>query len=301
MRHDDEAGRRINAFLDAIDWAHEQASLKDWAETCLESHCQAAKPRLGDTAEVYVELVKRDLRERGAYFARRHPGLAILQLLLVVIEELIDDDDAKTQEIIESTPWERTSREVLFWAVRKYRSSEIAGKTMGEHLNDAVTQLMDRGRHFPHRRGVTIGEFLCETIRSNVNHLLEAAAKETRPLSIVSKREKDAAGTCSEEALSADENEAAEREALEKAERFYATLDSELEEYARLRVTDEYMTAKQCAAEMGITEPEVRLLHRRLLRHRDRWDNPGPRSCEELKRKHVPPVPGPGTRWRAHD
>jgi hypothetical protein len=163
---------------------------------------------------------------------------------------------------------------------------------MVEHLNDAITQLMDRGRHFPHRRGVTIGEFLCETIRSNVNHLLEAAANETRPLSIVSKRKKDASvGTCSEEELPADENEVAEREAQEKAERFYATLEPELEAYARLRATDEYMTAKQCAAAMDTTETKVRLLHRRLLRCRGRWDDPGPGACDELKRKYIPPVP----------
>lgn len=285
MNDGDGSGHTIEELLDAADWRKEDPGLKKWAEDCLKKYCKATKPRLGEAAKVYVARAKAELRARAEYYSRRHPSQSVIELLRLVIAALVDEDEIITKRIVDEMPpavWNNTILAVKAFARHTYAADEIAGQTLDEHIADAYVQVRVRARHFPHYRPVSLVAFLCEVLHSNVSHRLERAARQPRTLSIVASRDDESVdgrqnGTCTEEQLPAADGDydVDEREAAEKAERFYASLhDPALERYARLRADNPDLTVGQFAQMMDTTEPKIRLLHRRLLRRRQQWDDP---------------------------
>ena len=175
--------------------------LIEYALECLKRHCTTKKPRLQRTAVTYV------LRAMAAFDAGiASASCASLMLsrcdrIKTIIRELVDADDAKTNEIIAATDWAKTTRDVLLYAVRKYRTGEILGKQLSDYYQDAVVQLLDRGRHLPHYRGVDLTAFLCETLRSLIDHAIEKATRQPVMLRIVRGKANAAAGEYSEHLL----------------------------------------------------------------------------------------------------
>jgi len=145
------------------------AQLKAYALECLLKHCRAGKPRLQKTADAYVA---RALSVEAS----------TIEDIQETIRRLVDADDQVTTEMLQAHDWEQAARVGLLYLVKKYRRRQIAGRELEEIVNQAIIQLFDRGRHFPHYRGVSINAFLCETMRSIVDHELRKAAKQP-PLS----------------------------------------------------------------------------------------------------------------------
>jgi hypothetical protein len=282
MNRDDDLRRKIEEQLDGLGRS-EHRRLKKHAEVCLRRYCKAEKPRLGETAKLYIECAKDGLRRDAVAYAERHPGKTVIELLELMIEELVERKELITKALVDDISKEeraKTWKAVTAWAIDKYGGREFAGTSVEDHLSDAYVQAFNRERHLPACRDITLIAFLIQSLRSNVDHLLKKEATLPRHVSIVSTRKEDwASATCTEEELP-DNRADEERDAMEKAERFFCSIkDAELQRYARFRATGEHYSAKESAEALGWTEKKVRSIHRRLLRFRLQWYSPKPKKA----------------------
>ena len=188
--------------MDRKAFSNESTEFRSYALDCLFSHCFAEKPRLHKTAEAYV------IRATGTYDAEVvsmggvDASESRRERILSLIRDLIDADDQRSTELIEANDWAQTTRVVLLYAAKKYRKGHVLGKQLTDYLQDAVTQLLDRSRHWPHYRGVELNAFLCETVRSLIDHERQKAARQPTLLKIVGGiNAKTAAGEYSEHLL----------------------------------------------------------------------------------------------------
>ena len=173
--------------------------LRKHALNCLLNYCMAPKPRLHKTAAVYVERAINELDPQ-----KLEERASLTDELEALICALVTADEIRTREIIAATDWEKAAAAVYGFGFTMYGTTQIHNKDLKELVQDAVLQLLDRGRHFPHYRGVAVIPFLCKTLQSNIDHALRKAKREPRMLRIVTDRPADRAqGEVSEENLPA--------------------------------------------------------------------------------------------------
>jgi len=163
---------------------------------CLLAFCTAEKPRLQRAAEAYVFRAIALLKIAG-----ENMDSSRIETVKDFIRELVDGDDQQTTEIISANDWAQTTRVVLLYAAKKYKRNQILGKQLSDYYQDAVVQLLDRSRHLPHYRGVKLNSFLCETVRSIIDHEIEKAAGQPVVVRIVRGKSNLAAGEFSERLL----------------------------------------------------------------------------------------------------
>lgn len=144
--------------------------LKGFALACLLAHCTARKPRLHKTASAYVERAVERFRKDCVAAPNDVRSAPARESLMGIIRELVDGDDLRTTEIIANADWERITRAVLLFAAIRYRTAEIQGRSLSEYFQDAVVQLLERRRNFPHHRGIDLQVFLWQTMRSIIDH-----------------------------------------------------------------------------------------------------------------------------------
>jgi DNA-directed RNA polymerase specialized sigma24 family protein len=179
-----------------------KSELKKYAVECLKPNCDAAKPRLASTAAGYVERALAKYAQSGMFLK----GVALRKHLETMICDEVIADEQRTLELVLNTDWEKATLVAIAVAVKKYGARDILGKEISDYVQEAVQQLLDRGRRFPHdsKVPVKLSTWLAQTVRSRISHDLREAKREPRMLRIVTDRPADQAqGEISEENLPA--------------------------------------------------------------------------------------------------
>jgi hypothetical protein len=208
----------------------------------------------------------------------------VLALLCPVIVALVDEDERAIAKIVEITDWRRTMKEVVGVSVKRHGMGvDGFGHDIEDYCVEAVRLLLNRRRHYPYYKGLTLSKFLVRTADNLRDHARKLGARQGRRLSIVPQHPGPAASDeCFEEQLpsqlpSTEEHMIAQAE----LELFMASLkDAGLRAYAEHRAINPDASARDDATTLDITVKKVNLLHRRLGRHISAWNR---RSEANLK------------------
>lgn len=196
-------------------------------------------------------------------------GSALRDLLSREIRSLVDLDEIKIAEIVAQTDWSMTTKLVLAVAVKRHQKGvNRYGACAEDYVTDAILLLLQRRRHFPYYKGVTLVKFLVRTVDNLYNHAHEALKSEGAHLALTNKRSRGAAtDEFHEDDLVAPAVNNDELAAAETLEAFLESLDDpDVKLYSELRMTPPRRSAKELAQVMGRSVSQIRNVHRRFMR-----------------------------------
>lgn len=166
---------------------------------------------------------------------------------------------AEIAELFERIDWEDVTRRLLAYTARRlasYGDLRQAGRTPDDYVQEAVALALEGRRNIPVEAAHSPVGFFAVVIDSLISH--DAEKRRRQPSVPVD--EIDVADPSSDfEAAFA---------AREEAEQFVASLDAELQVYARLRLMGVMQRAEEYAAALNTTVAHIRNLEKRLQRQR---------------------------------
>ena len=239
-----------------VDWAGLTKRLLPVARATVAQYTPPDRKHADKLAEAYVIRAV----ERFLAAGTECDADAIFTTVANIIVELAEDDERKLDEIIRDAKWEEITRRVLAYTAHKHGAGPTrAGKEPADRFQEAVVALIERRRHFPHYRGVSLVAFLCATIDSIVSHDAEKMKNHgvdipegTERMPEASAQPRDFVGGLEED-------------------RFVGSLPAELQQYLRLRLSEPHWTVRQYADALNVTIARVHDWNRKIKRRRRKF------------------------------
>lgn len=268
MANREELERRLWELIDAADWDNLTPRLQAFIRTYLSQYGESEGRRWQNVTHSYAVRTVEMVLKRGAASARWHDWQSLFELLCRIAAQLIDDDERRLKDLLETADWADIIPRVIAHTVRQFGSaSGPHGQGAEDYVYDAVVQLFTRRRHFPIDREVSLFTFLCKTVRGMRTN--EQASLAGRSLHM--SPDDDSAGPAVDRIVSG--NDSSGVDASMALERFLETLEPDLRRYARLRVSGKFATAEEYATALGVTVEVIRNYDRRLRRRRPKWNS----------------------------
>lgn len=268
-----ELERKLDELIASASWDEVVPRLQAYTVSHLSRYGESEGRRWHHVTQSYVLRAVEAVVHRGSDYVVWHEWNTLHQLLCKVVGQLIDEDERRLDELLERANWADIIPRVLAHTVRRLGTTIGAqGKSPEDYVYEAVLQLFTRRRHFPFERDVSLLTFLCKTVHGmRTNHAASGAA-ERRHVSLVDSDEPEA-GQYNAARIAAPADPAfVERELSRTVDDFIASLEPDLQPYARLRAQEAYGTAAEYATALGVTVEVIRNYDRRLRRRRRRWD-----------------------------
>lgn len=271
MTRAEDLEREVRERIESADWRDIVPRLQAYTRAYLAQYGEPDGRRWQDVTHSYVT--------RAVERLSRNPlgtdhGATLFELVCAAIRELVEDDEARLQEILGSADWENLIPRVIARTVRDLGPATSAhGMSPADYVYEAVLHLYTHRRHFPHYRlNLSLFTFLCNTVYGMRTNDMAKAVSEGLHLTIVGEDDHaPARGELSARRLPpARSNEDAA--ALHQATDFLASLEPDLRAYAALRAAETYDSAKEYATALGVSEQTIRNYDRRLRRRRAHWD-----------------------------
>jgi len=217
--------------------------------------------------ETLKEYIARALTETEAEWRAGDVDPArLLELLRTAIRSLVERDQAKFREIVETTNWSAETKRVVSILAKRYRIDAVDhhGKCLQDYVREAVDLFVEGTRFFPYFR-TSLVAFLVQTTRGLMSHSEEVMDKEGSHVALTSKKSEKGRGlTYGDDLASAQACREQEIIAKEKLRRYMATLSPRARRYVRLRITTTLKTADEFARAMGLTTHQIYKIRREL-------------------------------------
>ncbi|MEA2328431.1 MAG: hypothetical protein QOE68_3390 [Thermoanaerobaculia bacterium] len=180
MKQREEPPEAIRSLLEIT-----RPQLRQCAKTALSRHGATDKRIPQQTMDAYIERALqqtesecRDVTDAGTF----------CEILSRAIESHVDRDEIELAQIIENTNWSKTTKVTIATVVKRHgQKVNRFGKCAEDYVTEAIELLLERKRHFPFYRGLSLVKFLVRTVDNLYNHAQERMAKEGTHVSLTSK------------------------------------------------------------------------------------------------------------------
>lgn len=258
-------------LIEAARWDDLVPRLLAYTRAYLAQYGESEGRRWHAVTHSYVLRTVEAVLARGPECVQVRNWVTLFQLLCLIVGTLIDEEERKLRDMLEGANWADLIPRVIAHTVRKLGDRIGAyGKSPEDYVYEAVLQLFNRRRHFPVDRGVSLFTFLCNTVHGMRTNDQASRAAEGHHVSIVDSGE-PARDQYNAALLTAPVD--VTRELSRTIESFIASLEPDLQQYARLRAQEAHRTAAEYADALGVSEQTIRNFDRRLRRRWQLWND----------------------------